>query len=261
VSHLEEDQHIRTSHALFKPHRVRHLETLFLVTSRTNLQSRTEVDCWTEDPTLLSSLFKLLLFGQALLSDKYNNFIENTMPRIPNGVQDQFFYWHLANPPTLFNHPIESTLLWNNDINFWTCHIPPRLDDLTSRILGGEHIQYLEQFRLDYQEIWLTFQEIRLVTYGEERHTRPVITEGCEFTYWWNNPVWEVTLENPDQNLVNPRIHHLPQDTLDDELNPTYVYTALAELNDLTSAIERNTSSKKIYPQVAAGLLVHPSLI
>jgi hypothetical protein len=46
--------------------------------------------------------------------------------------------------------------------------------------------------------------------------------------------VWEITLENPDQNLVNPRIHHLPQDTLDDELNPTYVYTALAELNDLT---------------------------
>jgi hypothetical protein len=109
-----------------------------------------------------------------------------------------------------FNQPIESTLLWNNDINFWTCHIPPRIDDLTSRILGGEHIQYLEQFRLDYQEIRLTFQEIRLVTYGEEQHTRPVITEGREFTYRWNNPVWEVTLENPDQNLVNPRIHHLP---------------------------------------------------
>jgi hypothetical protein len=87
---------------------------------------------------------------------------------------------------------------------------------------------------LDYQEIQLTFQEICLVTYGEERHTRLVITEGREFTYRWNNPVWEVTLENPDQNLVNPRIHHLPQDTLDDELNPTYIYTALTELNDLT---------------------------
>jgi hypothetical protein len=234
VSCLEEDNHILCNHALFEPHRIRHLETLFPVTSRTNLLSKTEVDCWTEDPTLLSNLFELLPFGQALLSDEYNDFIENTLPRIPNGVQDQFLYWHLATPPMLFNQPIESTLLWNNDIYFWTCHIPPRLDDLTSHILSGEHIQYLEQFRLDYQEIRLTFQEIRLVTYGEEQHTRPVITEGHEYTYRWNNPVWEVTLENPDQNLVNPRIHHLPQDTLDNELNTTYVYTALTELNNLT---------------------------
>jgi hypothetical protein len=234
VSCLEEDNCILCTHTLFEPHRIRHLETLFPVTSRTNLLSKTEVDFWTEDPTLLSNLFELLPFGQALLSDEYNNFIENTLPRIPNGVQDQFLYWHLATPPTSFNQPIESTLLWNNNINFWTCHIPPRLNDLTSRILGGEHIQYLEQFRLDYQEIRLTFQEIRLVTYSEERHTCPVITEGREFTYRWNNPVWEVTLENPDQNLINPRIHHLPQDTLDEELNSTYVYTALTELNDLT---------------------------
>jgi hypothetical protein len=234
VSRQEENQCILHTHALFEPHRLRHLETLFPTTSRTNLLSRTEVDCWTEDPTLLSNLFELLPFGQALLSDEYNNFIENTLPRIPSSVQDQFLYWYLANPPTSFNQPIESTLLWNNDINFWTRHIPPRLDDLTSHILDGEHIQYLEQFRLDYQEIRLNFQEIHLVTYGEERHTRPVITEGHEFTYRWNNPVWEITLENPDQNLVNPRIHHLPQDTLDDELNSTHVYTALAELNDLT---------------------------
>jgi hypothetical protein len=121
-----------------------------------------------EDPTLLSTLFELLPFGQALLSDEYNTFIENTLPRIPSGVQNQFLYWHLANPPTSSNQPIESTLLWNNNINFWTCHIPPKLDDLTLHILGGEHIQYLEQFRLDYQEIRLTFQEIRLVTYGKE---------------------------------------------------------------------------------------------
>jgi hypothetical protein len=234
VSRLEEENRILHTHALFEPHRIRHFEALFPVTSRTNLLSKTEIDCWREDPTLLSNLFELLPFGQALLSDEYNDFIENTLPRIPNGVQDQFLYWHLAPPPTLLNQPIESTLLWNNDIHFWTRHIPPRLDDLTSHILGGEHIQYLEQFRLDYQEIRLTFQEIRLVTYGEEQHTRPVITEGRKFTYRWNNPVWEITLENPDQTLVNPRIHHLPQDTLDDELNSTHIYTALAELNDLT---------------------------
>jgi hypothetical protein len=153
VSCLEEDNRILHTHALFEPHRISHLEALFPVTSRTNLLSKTEVDCWTEDPTLLSKLFELLPFGQVLLSDDYNDFIENTLPRIPNGVQDQFSYWHLATPPTLFNQPIESTLLWNNNINFWTCHIPPRLDDLTSCILGSEHIQYLEQFRLDYQEI------------------------------------------------------------------------------------------------------------
>jgi hypothetical protein len=109
VSCLEEDNRILRTHALFEPHRISHLETLFPVTSRTNLLSKTEVDCWTEDPTLLSKLFELLPFGQALLSDEYNDFIENTLPRIPNGVQDQFLYWHLATPPTSTNQPIEST--------------------------------------------------------------------------------------------------------------------------------------------------------
>ena len=205
VPRLEDEQRIYRAHALLEPHRLRHLEAFFPAAERTLLQLRSEVDCWTEDPTLLTSLFELLPFGQALLSNEYDNFIDSTLPRIPSKVQDQFLYWHLADPHTSFNQPIESTLLWNNDTHFWTHHIPPRINDLTSRILGGEHIWFLEQFRLDYQEIRLTFQEIRLVTYGEERQTRPVIVEGREFTYRWDNPSWAVTLENPDQNLDQPK--------------------------------------------------------
>ena len=100
MSRLESDQRIYRSHLLFEPHRIRYLETLFPVSSRIDLLRKTEVDCWTEDPTLVSSLFNLLPFGQALLSNEYDNFIENTLPRIPRGAQDQLLYWHLADPPT-----------------------------------------------------------------------------------------------------------------------------------------------------------------
>ena len=90
----------------------------------------------------------------------------------------------------------------------------PVQDSLIRRILGGESIKYLERFRLDYSEIQLSFQEIRLVT--QEGNHRLVITEGREHTYQWSRSYWETTLENPDHRLVNPEVHHFPPASLEE---------------------------------------------
>jgi hypothetical protein len=199
--------------------------------SLVNLQSSTTVDCWSDDPTIIARLFNLLPFGQIILQEEYEDFIENTLPRISGAAQDQLLYWHLADPPTSQNYPIESTLLWNSDSYLWNQQFPSRETDITTHILNGERVCFLEQFRLDHINIRISFQEIRLITYGENQ-TRPVITEGRELTYKWINNVWETTLENPVPRLINPRIYHFPIEELDndfEERGPTRIQVLTVE--------------------------------
>ena len=75
------------------------------------------------------------------------------------------------------------------------------------QILQGECVRFLEHFRLSHTDISLTFQEIQLISISGGH--RLVITEGHELKYQWHTVVWDVTLDNPDPHLVNPRIYHL----------------------------------------------------
>ena len=211
----EEERHHR-SHVLFESHRERQLATHFPENSLVDLRSSVRVDCWGENPTVVRRLTELLPFGTALLPGEYEDFISNTLSQIPSAAQDQLLYWHLADHPMSLNYPIESILLWNNDTYLWSRHFPPRERDITFRILNGERVHFLEQVRLDHAQIQVTFQEIRLIT-QEDDHTRPVITEGRELTYRWLDNRWEISLDNPDQRLINPRVFHFPQEDLEEE--------------------------------------------
>ena len=81
-----------------------------------------------------------------------------------------------------------------------------------SRILAGDHVWYLERFRLDDTQIEVSFHKIRLLSNSEGGH-HLVITEGKELTYKWSTPGWTTTLKNPDHNLINPQIYHFPPET------------------------------------------------
>ncbi len=218
---ISSEERLFRNQILFESHRERQLATYFPEASLIDLRSSVIVDCWGENPTVVLRLFELLPFGRALFPGEYEDFVSNTLPRIPSAVQDQLLYWHLADHPTSLNYPIESLLLWNNDTYLWRRHFPPRERDITFRILNGERVRFLEQVRLDHIKIQVTFQEIRLIT-QEGDHTRPVITEGRELTFRWIDNIWETSLENPDQDLINPRVFHFPQEDLEEE-DPAYL--------------------------------------
>ena len=140
--------------------------------------------------------------------------MDQTLPRIVEAAQEQLLYWHLSSATNVYNHPADTVLLWNSDTYLWFLQVYPDQDSLVQRILQGENIRYLERFRLDYSEIQLSFQEIRLVT--QEGNHCLVITEGREHTYQWTRSYWETTLENPDHRLVNPEVHHFPPASLEE---------------------------------------------
>ena len=107
--------------------------------------------------------------------------MDQTLPRIAEVAQEQLLYWHLSNTTNIYNYPVDAVLLWNSDPYLWFLQVYPDQDTLIQRILGGENIRYLKQFRLDYSKIQLSFQEIHLVTQSGKHCL--VITEGREHMY------------------------------------------------------------------------------
>jgi hypothetical protein len=211
---ISEDERVRRAQVFFETHRLRQLQTWYPEETLIDVSRSELIDCWSNASKLLKDLYNLLPFGEALLPSQFEELVDQDLPKISRVAQEQLLYWHLSSATTIANHPVENILLWNKDDYFWFYHIPPREIELIAQILNGRRIRYLERFRLDYTEIQLTFQEIRLASHANGH--RLAITEGREYTYKWANNTWENTLENPDQRLVDPRILHLPPDAPSD---------------------------------------------
>ena len=205
-TYLEEQERSRRVQIFFDLHQEHFLEAHFPAEVLVDISQDNTVNSWCDHPQVLP-LCTLLPFGRVLLPEAYN-FLITEVSRISKVSQEQLLYWHLAKATTVNHHPIESLDLWNNKEPFWSSHIPPIETNLIEQILQGEHVRFLEHFCLSHTNINLTFQEIQLISISGGH--RLVITEGRELKYQWHTAVWDITLENPDSHLVNPRIYHLP---------------------------------------------------
>src|SRR6266702_1371553 len=200
-SALTEEQQREYARMNFETHRLWQLNWYYPNLVICDISKDSQVDCWCEPPVVLTHLFYLFEFGKALYEESYNALVED-LQGIVDAANEQLLYWHLADVSA------NQLLLWTNTDYLWFIHVPLRQEQYTQQLQNGLRIRYLDHFRLDYKGIRLTFQEIRLVS--RDSPPRLVITEGTELTYSWTTAVWETTLTNPKQNLVNPRVYHDP---------------------------------------------------
>ncbi|KAH9166362.1 hypothetical protein EDB89DRAFT_1910773 [Lactarius sanguifluus] len=151
--------------------------------------------------TMLKSLVNLFKFGETWDTYTFNDF-QDDLSAVVDACNDQLLFWHLS------DRTPEQLILWTKSDYLWFNYIPPRRDYLIQQLQAGNSVRYLDRFRLSYEEIEITFYEIRIV--DREGPPSLVITEGTELTYSWERATWETTLNNPDHNLVNPHVYHEP---------------------------------------------------
>ncbi|KAH9007639.1 hypothetical protein EDB84DRAFT_1572681 [Lactarius hengduanensis] len=164
-------------------------------TSYYDLSESSRIDCWTDPPLVLKNLVNLFEFGELISQDSYNDFVDD-LSAVVDACNDQLLFWHLSDIIT------DQLLLWTKSDYLWFNYIPPRRDYLIRQLQVGHPHRYIDRFRLSYEEIQLSFCEVRLV--DREGPPRLVITEGTELTYSWSSDTWETTLTNPDQSLSTP---------------------------------------------------------
>ncbi|KAH9167275.1 hypothetical protein EDB89DRAFT_2245763 [Lactarius sanguifluus] len=198
---LTEAQHVARARAQFDTHRDRQLRRYYPSTSYYDISESSRIDSWVDPPLVLKSLVNLFEFGETWDTYAFNDF-QDDLSAVVDACNDQLLFWHLS------DRTPEQLILWTKSDYLWFNHIPPRRDYLIQQLQAGNSVRYLDRFRLSYEEIEITFYEIRVV--DREGPPSLVITEGTELTYSWERATWETTLNNPDHNLVNPRIYHEP---------------------------------------------------
>ena len=214
MSYILKQEQVRRAQVNFESHCERQLQTYYPEETLVNISQDPLVESWSNPPLVINKLQELLPFSQVLGSQEYDYLVDQTLPRIVEADQEQLLYWHLSNATNIYHYPADAVLLWNSDSYLWFLQVYPDQGSLIRRILRCEHIRYLEQFRLDYSEIQLSFHEICLIT--QPGNHRLVITEGREHTYQWTRTYWETTLENPDHHLVDQGVHHFPPANLEE---------------------------------------------
>ncbi|KAH9166536.1 hypothetical protein EDB89DRAFT_1910579 [Lactarius sanguifluus] len=170
-------------------------------TSYYDISESSRIDSWVDPPLVLKNLVNLFEFGETWDTYAFNDF-QDDLSAVVDACNDQLLFWHLS------DRTPEQLILWTKSDYLWFNHIPPRRDYLIRQLQAGNSVRYLDRFRLSYEEIEITFYEIRVV--DREGPPALVITEGTELTYSWERATWETTLNNPDHNLVNPRVYHQP---------------------------------------------------
>ncbi|KAH9158613.1 hypothetical protein EDB89DRAFT_2085749 [Lactarius sanguifluus] len=187
--------------AQFDTHRDRQVRRYYPSTSYYDISESSRIDSWVDPPLVLKSLVNLFEFGETWDTYAFNDF-QDDLSAVVDACNDQLLFWHLS------DRTPEQLILWTKSDYLWFNHVPPRRDYLIQQLQAGNSVRYLDRFRLSYEEIEITFCEIRVV--DREGPPSLVITEGTELTYSWERATWETTLNNLDHNLVNPRVYHEP---------------------------------------------------
>ncbi|KAF8468702.1 hypothetical protein DFH94DRAFT_697519 [Russula ochroleuca] len=188
----------------------RQLALFFPPENLVNLEVDQLVDCWSEWKKITTSLCDHLPFGQYLDEYEVELFVDNKLPRLPGACQEQLLYWHLAAATSSFNEPISHLNLTEDESRFWLNHVALRQTLIRQQILHGD----------------LTRYEIRLITNPQYQGNLDVpehlfvFVDRREYTYQWDQEIWETTLDNRNSTLVNPlEYHRAPLGTTNQQLN------------------------------------------
>ena len=212
---IPDDDRVLHEQFFFESHCHHQLQTYYPEESLLDASRDDLVSCWSDPPLLLKKLQEALPFGRITAPWDFKTFCDQVLEQISSYSLEQFLYWHLAQSTTVNNHPAETVLLWVKDDYLWFIHIPPCCQEYIQHILAGEHLRFIEQFHLNYDQIQINFQELHLVT-GEEDSYDLVIPNGVKYTYKWDTEVWETTLQNCD-SFIDPEVFHCPPETPEDQ--------------------------------------------
>jgi hypothetical protein len=202
----------------FSTHRRQVIDEFWDESEFVQIRLEPTIETWSAPTQLLRRLWRHLPFGRHLGPEDYEDVV-NSLHLVKEDAREQLFYWYTAGPlaSSLQGTPVDSLTLFVDSNRFWFQHIAPIQQYLKDQIQQGRRFRYLERFHLDYDRIELGFSEIRIsqIQFGTfppiiQAPYRLVICPGREHTFRWSTTFWETSLDNPDQNLVNPADYRLP---------------------------------------------------
>ena len=160
---------------------------------------------WSELHFITQELLDLLPFGRVLGATAFYRFIDFQFEGLISAVQTNLTLWALIGVRQFCRDLIDQLALFFDSTFFWQYCVLPVQEEIL-RQLQGNQIRFLSRVYLSQTKVELEFNEIRALAISDTEF-QLVYMDSKEYTCDLRTRVWDITIHNLDNNLIDPGIY------------------------------------------------------
>jgi hypothetical protein len=175
------------------------------------LDAQAHLTYWSDNSSVPQPLLDILPFGRALSLSAFYQYMDFQLPELVERCLATFLFWSLGQTPQFATVSTNQITLFYDETFFWHYFVPVRRQDIIDTLRAGHKIRFLFQFILNQEEIKVDFHEIHLCTGANNAWgIELVYCPSKVYKYRWLSQIWETTITNHEQCLIDPIICIIP---------------------------------------------------
>ena len=171
--------------------------------STADLRNQVHITYWSEQHLVTQELLDLLPFGRVLSATAFYHYTDFQLDDLVAEAQRNLVLWVLTGVCQYNGLLVNQLSLFHDDTFLWHYSVPPRCQKIILHIQQGNKIRFLSRFYLLQAKIELEFSEICLVNYSSEPEL--IYSDSKDYTYHWLTNLWDISIVNPEYQLINPQ--------------------------------------------------------
>jgi hypothetical protein len=177
----------------------------------TDLDAQAHLTYWSNNSSVPQPLLDILPFGQALSLLAFYQYVDFQLPELVERCLATFLFWSLGRTLQFATASTNQITLFYDKTFFWHYFVPVRRQEIIDTFRTGHKIRFLFQFILNQEEIKVDFHKIHLCTGANNTWgIELVYCPSKVYKYRWLSRIWETTITNHEQHLIDPLIHIIP---------------------------------------------------
>ena len=161
---------------------------------------------WSELHFITQELLDLLPFGRVLSATAFYWFVDFQFEGLISAVQTNLTLWTLIGVHQFHRDLVDQLALFFNSTFFWQYCVPPVREEILRQLQEGNWIRFLSRVYLSQTKVELEFNKIRVLSISDTEF-QLVYTDSKEYTCDLRTRVWDITVHNLDNNLIDPGIY------------------------------------------------------
>ena len=160
---------------------------------------------WSDHFLITKPLFDLLPFGWTLSPTTFYQYIDYQLPNLAEQASNNLLFWSISGAQHFNRETATQITLFHDDTFLWHYYVPAKHQEITQSLRNRHWIWFLSRFHLSETQVEVEFNEIWLLENPREQ-PRLVYTDSKEYTYKWTTQQWDITIQNPEFSIINPRV-------------------------------------------------------
>ena len=171
-----------------------------------DLRTQVHLTYWSELHFITQELLDLLPFGRVLGATAFYRFVDFQFEGLISAVQTNLTLWALIGVRQFRGDLVNQLALFFDSTFFWQYCVPPVWEEILRHLQEGNRIRFLSRVYLSQTKVELEFNEIQALSISDTEF-QLVYMDSKEYTCDLHTRIWDITVHNLDNNLIDPGIY------------------------------------------------------